>query len=287
MSEAEYVLANVSPQTRDRFSGLEAVCDQVTFRHLESAGISEGWSCLEVGAGGGSVARWMGERVGRAGHVLVTDLDTRWVDATGPNLDVRQLDLRRDPLPERDVVLGRLVAALKPGGWFVVSEFDNRYDSCPNPADERDALVNRVQETFIRLITAAGSDVRYGRRLDRVFRAAGLLDVRADGYLAVAVGGSPGSRLMLANIRQVRPRLVEAFGLTNLDLTRYEAALEDLAFSWLMPVLFTACGRRPRTTTSRARARRLSGPVRARRVGEGEQRETPVATPALAQVKQS
>jgi hypothetical protein len=43
----------------------------------------------------------------------------------------------------------------------------------------------------------------------------------------------------------VRSRLVEAFGLTDLELTRYEAALEDPAFSWLMPVLFTACGRRP------------------------------------------
>lgn len=69
--------------------------------------------------------------------------------------------------------------------------------------------------------------------------------MRADGYLAVAVGRSPGSRLMLANVRQVRSRFVEAFGLTDLELTRYEAALEDPAFTWLMAALFTACGRRP------------------------------------------
>jgi SAM-dependent methyltransferase len=161
-------------------------------------------------------------------------------------------------LPERDAVLRRLVAALKPGGWIVVSEFDNHYDGCPNPADEREALVNRVQDAFIALLTAAGSDVRYGRRLHRLFEAAGLVDVRADGYLAVAAGGSPGSRLMLANVRQMRSRLVEAFGLTDLELTRYEAALEDPAFSWLMPVLFTASGRRP--TNDRRRPCRAAPP---------------------------
>ena len=262
MSPSEYALANASPQAGHRFSGLEALCDPVTFRHLEDVGISPGWSCLEVGAGGGSVGRWMAQRVGPTGHVLVTDLDTRWIDATGPNLDVGQLDLRHDPLPERafdlvhgrlvlqhiperDAVLRRLVSALKPGGWVVMSEFDNHYDGCPYPADERDALVNRVQDAFIALITAAGSDVQYGRRLPRVFEAAGLVDVRADGYMAVAAGGSPGSRTQLANVRQVRPRLVEGFGLTDLELNRYEAALEDPGFSWLMPVLFTACGRRP------------------------------------------
>jgi SAM-dependent methyltransferase len=204
----------------------------------------------------------MGDRVGPTGHVLVTDLDTRWVDVSGPNVEVRQLDVRRDPLPERafdlvharlvlhhlperDLVLPRLVAALKPGGWLVISEFDSGYDCCPNPADERDALINRVHDAFIALITGAGGDVRYGRRLHRVFAAAGLVEVHADGYLDVAVGGSPGSRTMLANVRQMRPRLVEGFGLSEADLTRYEATLEDPAFSWLMSVLFTACGRRP------------------------------------------
>jgi SAM-dependent methyltransferase len=262
MSQSEYVLANVSPQTKDRFSGREAVCDPVTFRHLESVGITEGWSCLEVGAGGGSVARWMGERVGRTGHVLVTDLDTRWVNAAGANLDVRQLDLRRDPvperafdlvharlvlqhLPERDAVLRRLVAALKPGGWIVVSEFDNHYDGCPNPADEREALVNRGARCLY--------CVAHGGGQRRSVRPPAASAVRGGGAprrarRRLSGGGrrrSPGSGLMLANVRQMRPRLVEAFGLTDLELTRYEAALEDPAFSWLMPVLFTACGRRP------------------------------------------
>lgn len=263
MAHSEYALANASPHTRDRFSGLEALCDPVTFRHLKGVGITEGWSCLEVGAGGGSVARWMGERVGPTGHVLVTDLDTRWVDATGSNLEVRRLDLRCDPvperrfdlvharlvlqhLPERTAVLRRLVEALKPGGWLVASEFDNHYDACPDPADERDVLVNRVHAGFIALITAAGGDVRYGRRMHRVFQAAGLMDVCADGYLAVALGGSPGGQTMLANVRQVRPRLIEVSGLTDLELRRYETTLQDPSFSWLMPVLFTACGRRPR-----------------------------------------
>jgi hypothetical protein len=86
--------------------------------------------------------------------------------------------------------------------------------------------------------------------------APGLVDVRGDGYLAVSVGGSPSSRVMLANVRQVRARLVEELGLTDLDLTRYEAALEDRAFSWFMSILFTACGRRRADTYWRLGRRR-------------------------------
>jgi SAM-dependent methyltransferase len=148
-------------------------------------------------------------------------------------------------LPERHAVLRGLVAALKPGGWLVASDFDNQYHPCPDPGDERDALVNRVYDAFASLIASAGGDLCYGRRLHRVFGEAGLVDVSADGHLAVVVGETPGSRIMLANVRQVRPRLVEEFGFTDSDLTRYEAELENPAFSWLMPVLFTACGRRP------------------------------------------
>lgn len=49
---------------------IEAECDRHSFRYLDAIGVDTGWRCLEVGAGGGSVVRWLSERVGAKGHVV-------------------------------------------------------------------------------------------------------------------------------------------------------------------------------------------------------------------------
>ena len=75
------------------------------------------WNCLEVGEGGGSIAKWLCERVTSTGHVLVTDIDTRFLEQLRlPNLEVRQHNIVTDPLPERafDLVHARLVLAHVP-----------------------------------------------------------------------------------------------------------------------------------------------------------------------------
>ena len=51
-----------------RLKLLEALCDPWTFRHLDGIGVRQGWRCLEVGAGAGSVVRWLSERVGPHGR---------------------------------------------------------------------------------------------------------------------------------------------------------------------------------------------------------------------------
>jgi hypothetical protein len=71
----KYVFDNVGEQTPNRFSALEALFDAGTFQHLDALGVSPGWRCLEVGGGSGSVARWLSQRVGLSGRVVVTDID--------------------------------------------------------------------------------------------------------------------------------------------------------------------------------------------------------------------
>ena len=95
------------------------------------------------------------------GHVVATDIDTRFLETLKrPNLEVCRHDITRDPLPEeafdliharmvlihlpeRDLVLRRLAAALKPGGWLVCEEFDGT-SAPPNagPASRRGRLEN-------------------------------------------------------------------------------------------------------------------------------------------------
>lgn len=140
MSESRYPFDNAAPQARDRFANLSTLYDEVTRRHLDRFGIGGGWTCLEVGAGGGSVAGFMSERVGPAGHVVATDINVDWMAGSLPaNVELRRHDIGVDPLPEhafdlvharavltfvpeRQSALMRMVAALKPGGWLLVEE---------------------------------------------------------------------------------------------------------------------------------------------------------------------
>ncbi|MGH8922388.1 MAG: SAM-dependent methyltransferase, partial [Actinomycetes bacterium] len=91
----KYSLDNGWEHARHRLELLEQIYDAGTIRRLDSLGVGAGWRCLEVGAGGGSITRWLCDRVGPGGRVLAIDLDTRFVEQLDDeNLDVCCMDLR-------------------------------------------------------------------------------------------------------------------------------------------------------------------------------------------------
>src|ERR1019366_6161512 len=47
-----YLLDNQQAEAGRRFDALSAIFDPWTFRHIDDLGISPGWRCWEVGAGG-------------------------------------------------------------------------------------------------------------------------------------------------------------------------------------------------------------------------------------------
>jgi hypothetical protein len=96
-----YAFDNARAVQRDRLDTLETLFDPGTIRQLEARGVAPGWRCFEVGAGGGSIAAWLCDRVGPEGTVLATDLDTKWVsELAQANLEVRVHDLLDDDLPD-------------------------------------------------------------------------------------------------------------------------------------------------------------------------------------------
>src|SRR5438128_2058560 len=122
---------------RRRLALIERVYDPATTSRLEQLGVGAAWRCLDVGAGGGSIARWLRDRVGPDGSVVAVDLDTRFFE-TG--IEARRLDILADEL-ERDAydlvhcrcllhhlrskqldAAQRMVAALRPGGVLLATE---------------------------------------------------------------------------------------------------------------------------------------------------------------------
>ena len=92
--QREYAYDNARAAQGARLRTLEAIFDAGTIAELEARGVGGGWRCLEVGAGGGSIALWLADRVAPEGAVLATDLDTTVLAGLSrPELEVRVHDL--------------------------------------------------------------------------------------------------------------------------------------------------------------------------------------------------
>ena len=97
-----YSFANEWHAARERLAAIETWLDPGTIRHLLACGVGEGWQCLEVAAGGGSIAAWLSHQVGSLGQVVATDINPRFLEELDlPNLEVRRHHLLQDALQER------------------------------------------------------------------------------------------------------------------------------------------------------------------------------------------
>ena len=262
MPEPEYLLTNADPETAERFGGLERTFDPLTIAHLARLGIAPGGRCLEIGAGGGSIARWMASQVGPGGRVLAVDLDTRWFQHDGsPHLDVQQLDVVDDEIPggpwdlihERLVlvhiprrldVLDRLVAALAPGGWIVIEDFDTGEVRTIDREGPNHEFLSRMLREFNKLLATRGAANSFGANAVRYLRDRGLVDIEASGHVTIGTGGGDYTQVIAANTRQVRDGFV-AQGVDPADVDRYLQLLDDPDTILGSPVLMTVCGRRP------------------------------------------
>jgi len=79
---------------------LERIFDAGTQRRLLATGLTSGWHCLEVGAGAGSIVRWLEQRVGPSGKVVALDTDPRFLRGSGSStIEILQGDICDTDLP--------------------------------------------------------------------------------------------------------------------------------------------------------------------------------------------
>jgi ubiquinone/menaquinone biosynthesis C-methylase UbiE len=259
---SNYVFDNFNQAAEGRYRELSALYDAQTTRHLARTGIEKGWHCLEVGAGGGSIASWMCERVGKDGRVLATDIEPCFLRGLAfNNLEVRRHDIRMDELPEfefdlahtrlllhhlpgRELALQRIISSLKPGGWIMVEEFD-ALSVQPNAdaiAGEEDLPILRA---CYQALTARGVDLHYGRRLPQRLLANGLVNVGAEATLSLWKGQSPGTRFYKISVEELSDPIIRS-GL--MSQAEFEAALrrfDEQEFHMLSPIMWTAWGQVP------------------------------------------
>ncbi|MCD2195736.1 methyltransferase domain-containing protein [Actinomycetospora endophytica] len=259
-SDEGYLLDNRQSQAGTRFTALAELFDPSTFRHLDRLGVGPGWRCWEVGAGGVSVPAWLAERVGPAGQVIATDIDTSWLDGLsgvqvrrhdvgsddppGTGLDLVHARLVLTHVPQRERALASMVAALRPGGWLVLEDADPGLQPllCPDESGPEQELANRLRRGFRALMAGRDADLAFGRTLPRLLRDQGLHDVGADAYFPIT--GPACTALEVATVEQIRGRLVDGGVATGAEIDEHLANIAagrvpDLATS----PMITAWGR--------------------------------------------
>ncbi len=265
MATGEYLLDDRAGEAGERFAASSALFDDVTLRHVDALGVGSGAWCWIVGAGGPSLARALARRVAPDGAVLATDIDVSWVPDGGGGLDgvqVRRHDVALDAPPAdvfdlvharlvltdvtaRGEALRRMAAAVRPGGWVLVEDFDLALlaPAVIDPVSEADERANRIRAGIAQLLGARGVDPRYGRTLARRLRRLGLVDVTADAYTPLAVPAA--RRLERANVEQARAGLVAGGHASDDEIDAHLGALDAGTVDIATPPLVSARGRRP------------------------------------------
>ncbi|MCA1671257.1 MAG: methyltransferase domain-containing protein [Actinobacteria bacterium] len=254
-----YVFADEWQRERERLAGLEAGADPISRDVLARLGVGPGWRCADVGAGGGSLARWLADQVGDLGLVVATDLDPRFLASIeAPNLQVLQHDLLLDEppgdpydlvhtrlviehLPDPENALTRLTRWVRPGGWLVVESGDwsARYEITPSWVF--DTVLASVQS----FLAAAGFAPTFGRRLAVLFEDNGLVNVGCEARGRMLRGGRPEMELFTLTIERARPAMVATGLVSDEEVDAALALCADPSFAAMSPALVSAWGRVP------------------------------------------
>ncbi|MEV7939240.1 methyltransferase domain-containing protein [Kitasatospora sp. NPDC088264] len=199
----------------DRLRTIEQVYDPGTEEILTRVNPAPGWSCLEVGAGAGSIARLLASLAGETGRVVATDSDPRFLrNIAHPGVEVIEHDITAGPLPpgswdliharsvlehlpDPESVLARLIPSLAPHGQLFAEAIDVSRETLAIAAkhapDRRAATAFLEFATAVhRLMTLAGAHPELGSTLPVLLAAQGLEGITHQRRHPLVSGGKRG-----------------------------------------------------------------------------------------------
>jgi SAM-dependent methyltransferase len=250
---------------QERLRALARLLDPQSIEAIGACGITSGWHCLEVGAGAGSLAAWMAERVGADGRVMSLDIDLRFHEDMPDNVIVRQADIISDKIPtehfdlvharavlqhlgdEREAVLDKLVVATKPGGWLVLEDAEMRAfaeQPLPEPLATVHGALHQGAAAF-----QPWWDPNLGTRLPALCRQRGLEVHDAYGRAWAMRGGEDSGEWWFAALEHTAPQLVAAGVVEESQVHEALAQARTDGFVMMGPVAMTVRARRSLAAT--------------------------------------
>jgi SAM-dependent methyltransferase len=211
---------------------------------LDQIGLPSGARALEIGCGPRGCLDLLAARVGPTGSVVGIErsedavaLAREFVAEGGlRNVEVLQGDARSAGLakasfdlvtarlvlvnvPSPEQIVSEAVALARPGGTVAFHEVDWAAVVCDPPDQAWTTLV----ELFVNYTNGNGIDLFIGRRLPRMLRDAGLVDVRVNPIIHVHPPGDARRTLLLDFAENLRERILAENLITEKDF----AALQE------------------------------------------------------------
>ena len=224
---------NLAPDTEAQ---LEAIC------------IKPGERVVDLGCGPGGALHLLAKHVSPAGSVLgiersshFVELARRFVADRGlTHVEVREGDAYDTGLPrasfdgahmrlvlvnvpEPERMVREMVSLVRPGGWLASFEADYLPHTCDPPLP----AWTRLLDAYKSYAAAEGIDLFVGRRTHRLFRDAGVVDIRVDPVVHVYPAGHDRRTILRDFMNNVRDKLVSRKFVTAAEFESDISALED------------------------------------------------------------
>ena len=203
---------------------------------LDRIGVTEGWSCLDVGCGPRGITDLLSKRVGASGHVVGLDMDAQFLEVARSgaptNVEFRQGDAYRSELPADsfDLVHIRFVASTagnpelllkeairlaRPGGIVALQEPDGSTLNCypPHPAWEQ------LKAALLGAFNGVGADLQLAKRLYAIVRKTGLEDVQYRPFLIGVRSVDPMVDYLPSTVESLRTAVIKLGYLTESDFS--------------------------------------------------------------------
>ena len=272
-AEAEYVWGTGQTEQQRLLKQIELYIPEATWL-LDRLAPAPGSRAIDLGCGPLGILDLLSKRVGARGAVVGIEWEARFVEMADLLLRERGIEnvnvsigeasstglpdasfgfvherLLLIVVPEPEKVVAEMVRLAEPSGIVALEDVDVGSWICepPHPAWER--LFAAVEAVYAR----DGKDLRIGRRLPSLLRAAGLVNV---GWKPHARANGPGDfhqQQLLVFVKLFWQRIIELGLITEPELESLFKDLEaHLALSGTMvvsPTLFQAWGEKPRGVT--------------------------------------
>jgi ubiquinone/menaquinone biosynthesis C-methylase UbiE len=247
-SQAGLYLLGHSEDEELRLVRQAAELRQDSARLFDRIGLGTGSQAIDLGCGPQGVLELLSERVGSTGHVIGIErnpesvgLAKRFVAHHGlKNVDVLQGDATATVLPGAsfDLVHARLVLVnvprveeivcemlrlARPGGVVASHEADYAAQLCDPPSRAWD----RLFEIFKRYCYTNGIDPFVGRRVHRLFRDAGLIDIQVNPVIHLYPHGHSRRAIFWQFLQNVRDGIVDQKLMAESEFSDLTAELKE------------------------------------------------------------
>ena len=236
-------------------------------------GLRPGQTAVDLGCGPSGILDLLAAAVAPGGHVTGLDADAEHVtmarqhvaerglagveirhgDARDTGLAAGSFDLVHSrtllvTVPDPAEVVAEMVRLARPGGW-VASEEPDAADSLCYPSIP---AWDRLNELFRASFGRDGADLRIGRRLTELFRAAGLEEVQVTAHSPLFPAGHSRRTIRPDLVRSLRPVIIQLGLADEAELDRLDRQvrehLADRTVIVMSHLLFVAWARKPAET---------------------------------------